>query len=180
MERWRNIKDKEGYQISNTGRVRSFINNRYGVGQISREIIPYTNERGYKSVHLGRGCRRSVHRLVAEAFIPNPKNLPLVRHLDDDPSNNRVKNLAWGTQTDNMQDCIKHGRLVGDTRAAVEAKRKPVIATSIETGERIKYESINAAALDLDLWSGHISSVLRGKISQTGGYRFEYVGEGDR
>ena len=51
-----------------------------------------------------------VHREMAKAFIPNPNNLPLVRHLNDDKLDNRLENLAWGTWSDNMADALRNGR----------------------------------------------------------------------
>ena len=49
-----------------------------------------------------------LHRLVAMAYIPNPNNYPIVRHLNDNPLDNRLANLAWGTQKDNVKDSIKN------------------------------------------------------------------------
>lgn len=68
---------------------------------------------GYPVVRLNRdggGATFMVHRLVAEAFIPNPGNLPVVRHLNDVKTDNRVENLAWGNWTDNMNDLIRNDR----------------------------------------------------------------------
>lgn len=175
MEEWREIKDFPGYQISNTGKVRSRVNNRHGLGTEYHELSPYTSQLGYKSIQMGRGNRRSIHQLVASAFIPNPCNLPLVRHLDDNPRNNNVDNLAWGTQTDNMQDCVKHGRLVGDTRAAIESRKKKVIARSLDGKKELIFDSVSGAARVLDLWPEHVSSVARGKLRQTGGWKFEFI-----
>ena len=175
MEEWRDIAEKDGYQVSNEGRVRSYINNRHGITDTPHPLKPQMNRYGRPTVCLGRSRRRLISRLVAEAFIPNPDNLPLVRHMDDNPLNNRVDNLRWGTQKDNMQDCVKHGRLVGNTAPAIESKKCPVIAISKTTGERKYYGSMSDAARELGLWTQHISSVLKGRISQTGGYKFEYL-----
>lgn len=166
-EVWRDVVGHDGYQVSNFGNVRSYVKNKDG-----KDLKFIKNKQGYNTVCLRRGNRRLVHRLVADAFIPNPDNLPLVRHMDDNPSNNRVDNLAWGTQTDNMQDCVRHGRLVGDTRAAIESKRKMVIATNLSTGEEFTFISMNEAARELDLWVQHISRVVKGEIKQTGGWSF--------
>ena len=173
MEVWKDI--KEGYQISDKGNVRSRINNRHGIGETYHELSPCLNRQGYEIVHLGRGDRRSIHRLVAEAFIPNPDNLPLVRHLDDDPRNNTVENLAWGTQTDNMQDCVKHGRLVGNTHPAIESRKKRIIATSLDRDQTIEFDSCNEAARKLDLWPQHVSRVANGELRQTGGWTFKFA-----
>lgn len=174
-EKWRDIDGFPGYQVSDTGKVRSFVNNRHGLKNTPHELKPCVSKDGRESVVLGRGNRRLISRLVASAYIPNPSNFPLVRHLDDNPRNNRVGNLAWGTQTDNMQDCVAHGRLVGDTRAAIESRKKPVVAFFKDGGFAGDFPSVQAAARQLNLWPQHIVSVIQGKISQTGGYIFEYA-----
>ncbi len=179
MEVWKDVSNHEGYQVSNRGEVRSFMNNRHGPCDKSHLLKQTCNKHGYPTVCLGSGNRKLVSRLVAEAFIPNPDNLPLVRHMDDNPKNNHVSNLKWGTQKDNMQDCVRHGRLVGDTRAAIESKKQKVIAISKLDGTRLEFNSLNDAARNLNLWVQHISSVLKGRISQTGGWKFIYAEDGD-
>lgn len=178
-KKWKEVVGFEGYQVSDTGEVRSFINNRHGVGTKSHILKPTPNKHGYDTVCLGRGNRKLVHRLVADAYVPNPDGLPLVRHLDDNPKNNSCGNLAWGTQTDNMQDCVKHGRLVGDTRAAIASRKKEVIATSLDGSCSMIFESVQGAARVLDVWPQHICSVIQGKIRQTGGWTFRYTGGDD-
>lgn len=178
MEKWRDIDGSPGYQVSDCGRIRSYINNRHGVKKEPHYLKLFYNHHGYPTVQLGRGKRKLVSRLVASAFIPNPDGLPLVRHLDDNPKNNTVANLSWGTQTDNMQDCVKHGRLAGDTRAAIESKKIAIIAIPKNGGQSIKFTSIQEAARQLHLWPQHVHSALHGRINQTGGYRFEYASGG--
>lgn len=180
MEKWRDIKGFPGYQVSDNGKVRSFMNNRHGIGTESHELKQVYNNHGYPTVCLGRGNRKLVSRLVAEAYIPNPNNLPLVRHIDDNPKNNRRDNLLWGTQTDNMQDCVRHGRLVGDTSAAIESQRIAVIATPTNGGKSTRFPSIQEAARQLNLWPQHVHSALHGRISQTGGYTFTYADRGEK
>lgn len=175
VEEWKDIKGHDGYQISNLGNVRSNINNRYGPGNEWHNISKYTNKLGYQSVHLGRGKPYTIHRLVANAFIPNPNNLPLVRHMDDNPSNNKVDNLAWGTQTDNMQDCVKHGRLVGDTSAAIESTKRPIEVSGYNTDFKKSYLSISDASRELGFHNAHVSKQIRGEIKQNGGYTFRYI-----
>lgn len=177
MEIWKNVYEFPGYQVSNLGNIRSFINNRNGVCDKWHMLKPQPNHHGYLTVCLGRGNRRLVSRLVAEAFIPNPNNLPLVRHLDDNPMNNRVENLAWGTQADNMQDCIKHGRLVGNIWPAIESTKKKIIATPIDGGESIIFSSMREAAKALNVWPQHVTNVAYGRIRQTGGWTFKFLDE---
>lgn len=177
MEIWKDIYEFPGYQVSNWGNVRSFINNRHGVCEECRMLKPQPNHNGYLTVCLGRGNRRLVSRLVAIAFIPNPNNLPLVRHLDDNPLNNHVDNLAWGTQVDNMQDCVQHGRLVGNIWPAIESTKKRVIATPVGGGESIIFSSMREAAKTLGVWPQHVTNVVYGRIRQTGGWTFKLLDE---
>lgn len=179
MAEWRNIAEREGYQVSDEGDVISYINNRHGVGDKPHLLKQQLNKHGRPTVCLGRGNRRLVSRLVAKAFIPNPNNLPLVRHMDDNPLNNHVGNLRWGTQKDNMQDCVAHGRLVGNIRPAIESNKRPVIAISKNTDERIRFSSQSDAAKELGVWPQHVSNALKGRISQTGGWKFIYAEEGE-
>ena len=108
-EEWRTIKDYEGlYEISNMGRVKSlpkcaFTSNPYFTGyrHTKEKILKGgTTKLGYKTVTLrknGKGKFIYIHRLVAEAFIPNPNDLPEVNHKDENPANNCVDNLEWCT-----------------------------------------------------------------------------------
>ena len=98
MEKWKNIAGYEGkYQISSLGRVKSlnYRNTR------KKKIIKLKKEKnGYIRVGLhykGKQNLKSVHRLVAEAFIPNPNNYPIINHKDENKQNNRVDNLEWCT-----------------------------------------------------------------------------------
>lgn len=104
-EIWKDINGWEGlYQISNYGRVKSlskYLYNGYGYFWSKEKIMKLTNNQdGYLRIHLRNNGKRkvySVHRLVAEAFIPNPNNLPEVNHKDEDTSNSKVDNLEWCT-----------------------------------------------------------------------------------
>lgn len=101
-EKWKNIQGYEEYQVSNTGKVRSLD---YRSTSNVEELKLNTNIYGYKVVTLckeGKPKHYSVHRLVAEAFIPNPNNYPIVNHKDENPSNNKADNLEWCTQEYNV------------------------------------------------------------------------------
>lgn len=115
--RWRDIKGWEGhYQVSDTGLIRSVyrvVMRKNGNPLPRRPRIRKTplTPAGYQSIRLnrdGKGESQTVHRIVAEAFIPNPDNLPVVRHLNDVKTDNRVENLAWGTWSDNEYDKVRN------------------------------------------------------------------------
>lgn len=97
---WMPILGFEGlYEISNLGKVR---NNK---GETLKQGIKRTNCTCYKLVNLwkdGRYYKKYVHRLIAEAFIPNPANLPMVNHKDEDGTNNSIDNLEWCTREYNV------------------------------------------------------------------------------
>lgn len=98
IEIWKDICCWEGlYQVSSFGRVRSVR----GDCMMSLQL----HAKGYLQVHLKRGAgtrvKRFVHRLVAEAFLPNPRQLPMVDHGDTNRQNNNVSNLQWASYSMN-------------------------------------------------------------------------------
>ena len=132
IEEWRPIEGYEGlYEVSNTGRVRSvdrYIKNGHSSYRLhkGKVISLLKGEYGYIQVNLyynGKNYKKYVHRLVAQAFIPNPDNLPQINHKDEDKTNNRVDNLEWctakyninyGTRKDKVREtAIKNGYWTG-------------------------------------------------------------------
>lgn len=114
MEIWKDIEGFEGlYQISTLGRVKSLPKYTYSKGypQLRKEKIlkpGYTGKnRCYATVRLNDGKGYKVHRLVAQAFIPNPDNLPQVNHKDENPFNNNVDNLEWCSNQYNVKYSAK-------------------------------------------------------------------------
>ena len=97
------IKDFPNYYISNWGRVYSAKREKNKTTSI---LTPQPNSAGYLQVMLCKDSKvynRLVHRLVAQAFIPNPDNLSEVNHLDEDKTNNTVYNLEWSSHKDNIR-----------------------------------------------------------------------------
>ena len=100
-EIWKDIKDYEGlYQVSNLGNIKSLeFNNRTTNHQKREKLLKsFCNKLGYQRVVLYKNKVKKqllVHRIVAEAFIPNPNNLPQVNHKDGVRNNNAIDNLEW-------------------------------------------------------------------------------------
>ena len=103
---WEAVKGFERlYKVSPNGEI-------YSVR--SDKILSSFIAAGYKQVELnlcGRASKHLIHRLVAEAYLPNPKGLPCVNHKDGDKLNNNVSNLEWCTYKENMEHASTHGLL---------------------------------------------------------------------
>lgn len=121
-EEWRDIKGYEGlYQVSNLGRVRSlpreYVTSHNRHRKVKGKILKtYVGKNGYVYFNTVRHQLLSVHRLVAEAFIFNPDNLPCVNHKDEDKTNNQVDNLEWCTYQYNLTYNGVHERSVESLR----------------------------------------------------------------
>lgn len=142
---WKEIKDFPGYEISDQGEVKS---TRYW-GQFRRKskdgtLVLRTDKSGYKYVNLykkGHMYSVKVHRLVAVAFVPNPNNLPVVNHIDEDKGNNKSSNLEWCTQRHNMNH--------KDIQVRAHSKQKKAIIASDADGNLSYYDSLTSAALHM-------------------------------
>ena len=129
------------YSISDTGEV---VNEKTG-----RVMSQRVNFRGYKIVGIiieGKQRTFSVHRLVGEAFIPNPMNNPQIDHRDEDKTNNKVSNLRWCTHLQNMEyyhkkQCVKGGKKPDMT---MDEYINSVGESMIVNG--IRYPSVRAAS----------------------------------
>ena len=180
-EIWRNIEDYPNYQISSLGRVKSkeryartHIHNKDGMRKVKEIILkPTQNRRGYLRITLfNKNGRRQcfVHRLVAQAFINNVKNLPAINHKDENSMNNIVSNLEWcnSTYNNNYGNC----------------KRKISEANSIKInqydmdGNFIKqWLGINNIERCLKINKGNICMCCKGKRNNAGGYKWKYMQE---
>ena len=171
-ERWKRISDSPIYWVSNKGRLWSSLSNAFIEG--TPNIIS-----GHVDIGLRiNGCRQHqyLHRLVAEAFVPNPHNYTVVRHLDNDPLNNCADNLAWGTQYDNVQDSIRSGTFryfnEQDREKAMVIRRTPVVAVRFSDGKRFYFESQQEASRELGIEQSTIHRCLCGDGHGAKGFYF--------
>ena len=171
-EIWKDIPEFEGiYEASNMGRIRSVSRIvRSGKGdRINPTVIlkPAIGQWGYEQVCLrkdGKKYAKRVNRLVAQAFIPNPNNLPQVNHIDGDKTNNCVDNLEWCDASYNMKHCFDNRMSDWTTKIRI-----------IETGEVFNSKAECARKI-----GGHVSLIdmcLKGKRKTHKGYHFEIIGE---
>ena len=171
-EEWAPIGD--GYYVSTCGRVWSSKTKKF----MKAKRLDNHGHVGIAMHNPGeKPMYKYLHRLVADAFLDNSNSYPIVRHMNDDPEDNDIDNLAWGTQKDNMRDCIENGRFyypTAEDRDKGNEKRKVrVVAIHEATGERLHFDSINEASRSLGLQQANVCKVLNGERRHTCGYVFK-------
>ena len=167
-EKWKSIIGYENiYEVSNLGDVRVILKSGNDYRAMKQEYVG----NGYRRITLSKnGVAKhfSVHRLVAQTFIPNPDNLPQVNHIDEDKTNNRVDNLEWCTPKYNIN--------FGNSLAKrAKSQSKAVLVTKIDTGEKMVFESRNLAAKMLEVDMRHLKYCLDGKLKKHHGFEFENI-----
>jgi hypothetical protein len=179
MEVWVNIKEHPDYQISNHARIKSFKNNQE---KILKGFIQNT---GYLTVVLDNK-KYSIHRLVAEAFIPKAKNKDYVNHKDGNKLNNNLDNLEWCTLKENIQHAFKTGLM---NNAIEQLKIKKIRAKTIEQydlngtyidsykGSVEAQQYLNSKGIAVN--ARNIRSVCEGKRKTAGGYYWKFAKSGE-
>ena len=169
-EIWKPVVGYDGlYEVSNLGRVKSLPRKNAKGGLKS----PKETKWGYLMCQLwkdGKVKNHSVHRLVADAFIPNPEGKQTVNHIDCNKHNNRVDNLEWATQSENVRHSVRLGHY--ETSGA---RCKPVIQREKHGYFENRFKSIQEAARITCVPQQNISKCCQGKLKSAGGYFWRYA-----
>jgi hypothetical protein len=163
-EQWKTCPDWPRYLVSTEGRIlrctktpeearKPIVNKK--TGYCHTKLSRHSEE-------LGKTEKRSmsIHRVVAETWIPNPEGKREVDHINRDKQDNRVENLRWVTRRENL--------------AGVHWV-KPVRAINLDTGEILDFDSIKEAAEHLGMFPQGINNVLKGYNKRYRRWRFEYI-----
>lgn len=204
QELFKDIKGYEGlYQISNLGNVKSFkpVSNGRNLKPVYRK--------GYATITLrknGVSKIHRIHRLLAEAFIPNPKNLAEVNHIDGNKLNNNLSNLEWCTHLENMRHAFNTGLverkpLTDDQKIKVsvatkEAMNRPKVKEKMKQLAREKvgiksarhkevinldtgktFISVKEASRFYGIHKSNLAACCRGQRRVAGGYHWKYIKE---
>ena len=148
------MKDVVGYEniyaVTSCGRVWSYRRQKF--------LTPFYNTKGYLKVDLwknGKVKQFFVHRLVAEAYIPNPDNLPQVDHINEDKTNNCVNNLQWITNRDNNR----------------KSKNKPILQFDLDGNFICEWPSATDVGKEVQ---STICNCLNGRYKTAYGYIWKY------
>ena len=183
VEVWRPVRNFEGlYEVSNLARVRSVdrivrganaVSDSYATRRKGRILKPAMATNGYLFVVLckdGKHTQTTVHRLVAEAFVPNPDNLPEINHKDENKTNNLPSNLEWCDRKYN----VNYGTSI-DRRAPKLFKRVEQLTMD---GRHVAYYDSIAELVRLSngkYKANNIYMAARGDNESSYGYRWRYV-----
>ena len=170
---WKEIPDTDGkYLISTAGEVMA-ISRRVKFGHVYRWtktklLTPRDNGKGYLELEF-LGKHHYIHRLVAEAFIPNPYNFPCINHKDENKENNSVENLEWCDYSYNTN--------YGTRTKRAKEKRfgDRFVVINLDTGD--VYQTPKDASRATGIHNDSISRVCKGKSKTAGGYRWRYLNE---
>lgn len=163
------IKDFPDYFVDDEGNVYSRkyhpIQNKY---KKLKKMVAKKDKYGYLVVCISKDRKhyfRTIHRLVAQTFIPNPENKPQVNHISGDKTNNNVCNLEWVSAQENSIHRVKILKKIAKGKPVLQMKNNIIIA---------KFCSANEAARAIGIHRNGINAVCRGVHKTAGGYQWKY------
>lgn len=172
-EKWKKESGFTRYEVSNCGRIRNIHTKQ-------EKAVRYTKT-GYGITDLKENGKKKtcyVHRLVAEAFIDNPYNLPCINHKDENKRNNHAENLEWCTVQYNNRYGT-HKERISETQTKLHGKS--ILKIDITTGEVIEtFPSIVAASQNVGVTHQAIMWALKAKNHTCKGYKWEVMSDGDK
>ena len=197
-EVWKDVKGYEGlYKVSNLGRVKALerkITYSNGAEHIYPEKIKnQVNSCGYLAVSLckdGKPKQIKVHRLVAEAFLPNDNNLPQVNHKDEDKHNNNVENLEWcsakyncgyGSRIKRITESTDYSKMVAHQNYKENGKKSsekmsyPVEQYSLDGKLVRRWKSAREVQKELGWDRSYIAKCCRGVAETSHGFKWKYA-----
>lgn len=157
-EVWRPVREFTMYEVSNMGNVR----------RQNKLLRPSITSKGYQTVSLskeGKVTKHRVHRLVAEAFIPNPHNKPMIDHINAVRTDNKVTNLKWATAKENAHNPIYR---LSTFKMIIQHRGNYLEYDNI-------YPSIRHAEAATGIQHSAISKCALGNLRQAGGYQWTYA-----
>ena len=174
-EIWKDIKGYEGmYQVSNFGRVKSMNYRNTG----KEENLKSFYACGYLRVGLWKNEKSKwfyVHRLVAEAFLPNPDNLPEINHKSENKTQNNVDNLEWCNRKYNCNYGTRIERSAEKHKGVFNTKRsKSILQYDLEGNFINEWPSTMEIERQLGCCNSHISACCRGKRKTAYGFKWQY------
>ena len=170
--RWQPVFGYEGlYEVNQFGQIRNKD------GQIMRQRLKKAKYTVYKKVSLyknGKYKHLYVHRIVAQAFIPNPQGFELINHKDEDGTNNAVDNLEWCDRSYNATYGTSPKKISKAFKGRESEKRIAVYATNKSGDSAGEWDSITEAAKDVGCSTSEISGALKGKRKTVKGLIWNY------